>query len=466
METRLQDAGPHERLLTVSLPEAELESAMGAAARRIAKEIKVKGFRPGKAPRQIVESMVGTERVREEALQAALPDIVSTALNEAELNPAVTPTVSDTRDTEDGIEVDIVVTLWPTVENLPIYEGRRIVIDAQDVSEDEVAAQLDRVRGQYAELEDVTRPADTGDYAMMDLGATRRGLPVPEASATDLLYEVGSQSFIPGLDDALLGSSPGDIKQTEAQLPEGFGDHAGDQVELRILVKGVRAKRLPELTDDWVSEVSEFDTVAEFRSELHSGLVDMKRTEAATEFRNRLIEELTTELDVEVPEAIVNSEMDGIVHRLVHQLEASGIDLANYLRITGQDEGSFLDDLRKQADQNLRSRVLLESVAEVENIQVEAEELDEVIEEFAAAANEPADEYREQLARSGQVVALAGDILRQKAFDHLVANVTAVDADGEPLDLEGPARDDEPAPEQTEDHSDGGADSAEVEETE
>ncbi len=458
----MEEAGPFERLLTVVIPDAEFESAKNRAARRLSRDLKVKGFRPGKAPRRLVESMVGAERVREEALQEALPGIVGSALEEAEIDPAVAPSVSATRDVEDGIEVDITVTLWPKLARLPEYAGRRMVVDTPEADEDEIDAQVDRVRSQYAELEDVSRPAQEGDFVMIDLGATKDGVAVDEASATDLLYEVGSRSFIPGLDEPLLGSSAGDIKQIETQLPDGFGDHGGEMVQLRILVKGVRARRLPELSDEWVAEVSEFETVEELRDQLAESILAMKRVEAATELRNRLIDELTSELDLALPEALVDAEMDNAAHRLVHRLEASGIDLGNYLRITGQDEQAFLDDLRGQAEQNLRTRILLESIAEAEGLTVEEEDLDEVVGQFAAAANEPADEYRKQLERTGQVIGLAGDILRQKAFDHLVASVTAIGADGSPVDLDGPGADDE----SDEPDGDGESESAKVEETE
>jgi trigger factor len=264
VQTDIKEAGPFERILTIKIEESELESAKNKAARKLSQSMKIKGFRPGKAPRSIVERMVGESTLRSEAIEEALPALVGPAIDEAELEPATTPRVEDVRDAEGGgVDVDVKVTLWPLLDAIPDFAGRTVEIESPVVTDEEIDQQMDRLRDQYAELEDVERPASDGDFVMINISASADGEQIPEATAEDLLYEVASGSFIPGLDDLLGGASQGDIREGPGTLPPGFGQDEPRQANLKVLVKGVRAKQLPEVTDDWVSDVSEFDTVDE-----------------------------------------------------------------------------------------------------------------------------------------------------------------------------------------------------------
>ncbi len=435
MQTKLTESGPFERLLTVSIDESELESAKEKAARRLSKDMRVKGFRPGKVPRRIVEQMVGAERLRSEALEDALPEIVGTALDEAEILPAVVPSVSGTRDTDTGVEVDVTVTVWPKASELPDYRGRRIVVDSPEITDEEVEQRIDQVRDQFAELERAERAAAAGDFALLDLTATQGDERIEEASATDLLYEVGSGSFIPGLDDALTGATAGEIHDFDGTLPAGFGDRSGEDVRFTVLVKEVRVKRLPELSDDWVDEATEFETVSELRAEFTRVGAEMKLREAGTALRQRLLDELLAELDLDVPQALIEAESQAIAHDFVHRLEQQEIEIDTYLSVTGQTEDQVYDGMAAQAERNLRTRVLLEAIAAAESVQVDADAVDEVITALASSARRPVEEFRSQLVQSGQIQALVSDMLRQKTIDLLADLAEPVDADGNPVVL-------------------------------
>jgi trigger factor len=440
VNTEVTEAGPFERTLTVHLDEAELDAAEDRAARKLSQEIKVKGFRPGKAPRAIIESMVGAERLRTEAIEEALPEVVTNALIEEELAPVTTPAVEDIRDGEDGgVAIDVRITLWPSVESVPSYVGREVVVDVASVDDVEIEEQIDRFRNQYADLEEVARPADTGDYVMVNITALDGDDLIEEVSASDLLYEVGSSSFIAGLDEILLGSSAGDIREGPGTLPEGFSEGVSGEVTLRALVKEVRGKKLPELTDEWVSDVSEFESVAELQDRISTNMQAMKASTAAGAFQEQLVTELADELDIELPAGLVDAEVEASLHNLQHSLEAQGLDLNNYLQVTGQDPEAFLADLRERAQQSLRTRVLLEAVASDAELEVEAEEIDAAVVELSAQSEQDADEVRAALVESGQIQALAGDILRRKALDLVLKEAAAVDADGNPVDLTPPA---------------------------
>jgi trigger factor len=466
MQTQLTEAGQFERMLTLTLAEDELESAKETAARKLSQDMKIKGFRPGRAPRSIVERMVGGAALRSEAIDVALPGAVGDALADTELVPVTTPRVEDMRDLDDGgVEIDIRITLWPTVDTVPDFAGRKIEVELPTVEDAEIDDQIERFRSQFAELEDVSRAADEGDFVMINLTALDGTAPIPDASADDLLYEVGSNSFLGGLDALVAGSSAGDIRKGPGTLPAGFGDHEGE-VTLSVLVKGVKGKKLPEVTDEWVSDITEFETIEDLRSDLHRGLYAMKLSATGQQFSDSVVEQGTAELDVELPDALIDAEMEAQFHNLSHRLESQGIELANYLQITGQDQESFVAELREHAVRNLKTRILLEAVAARDEMSVEDDELDEVIANLAASSDQDEEAVRQALVESGQVVALAGDILRRKALNHILEQAVPVDAQGEPVDLTPPGLDDDedesPEDESPEDDLDSAAASSEL----
>ena len=444
METTIAEAGPFERVVTVQIEDTALESAKDEAAKRLGKDLKVKGFRPGKVPRKVVEATVGPDRLRSEAIDVALPSIVADALTEAELRPAATPSVQDMRDTDGGgVEVDVKVTLWPTLDRLPLFEGRKVAIETPEVADEDIDEQVDRLRDQYAELEDVSHPVTDGDYAVINLSASVHGEPLDDLTANDLTYPVGSNSFVPGLDDQLMGSTSGSIVKYNETLPEGFGEHGGKEVTFSVLVKAVRAKKLPEVTDEWVEEVSEFESVDALKEELRSGLREHKLATARRQFADKVLEDLIDDMDLELPDGLVDAEMEYQVHRFVHRLEEQKIPLADYLRITGQDEQSLLADVRQQAERSLSVRILLDGIADSEGIEVADEELEEALGSLATASEQDPEEYRSALQESGQMEILTGDILRNKVIDRLVEAAVPVDENGAELSLDREEEDDD-----------------------
>lgn len=443
MNTNVTDAGPFEKLLTLQVPEADLEAAKSSAARRLSRDLKIKGFRPGKAPRRIVEATVGPERLRSEAIDDLLPSLVADALLAADLNPAVPPQIENMKDVEDGLEVEVKIATWPVLDRVPHYEGLEIEVSKPQPTEEELERQLARLRDQFADLEPADRPAVDGDFVSINLSATRDGEPVEEAAASDLLYEVGSASFVEGLDSELPGSTAGSILKFDAPLPEGFGDLAGQVVTMQVLVKEVRQKRLPDLTDEWVAEVTEFAGVDELREQLGKQIEEVKRGIARNELRTGVLEALLAEIDLELPDSIINAEMENTLHRFAHQLEGQGITIADYLRVTGQDQQVFVDDLRNQADRNLRTDLLLEAVAGAAGLEASPEELAEVVEALAGRAERDVEEYRAEFAESVREKAVMGDILKRKALEVLLESAVPIDESGNRIDLSTPESDEE-----------------------
>jgi len=438
LNTNVTDAGPFEKLLTLQVAEEDLEAAKSQAARRLSRDLKIKGFRPGKAPRRVVEATVGSERLRSEAIDDLLPSLVADALREVDLSPAVPPQVENMKDIENGLEVEVKVATWPVLDHVPSYEGLEIEVSQPQPTEEELDRQLTRLREQFADLEVVDRPAVDGDFVSINLSATRNGEPVEEAAANDLLYEVGSGSFVEGLDAELPGSTAGTIAKFNAPLPAGFGDLAGEELTMQVLVKEVRRRRLPDLTDEWATQVTEFTTVDELRQELSKQIEEVKRGIVRNELRTGVLEALLAEIDVEIPEAIINAEMENTLHRFAHQLEGQGISIADYLRVTGQDQQVFVDDLRNQADRNVRTDLLLEAVAGAAGLEVSEEELDEVVTALAGQAGKDVEEYRVEFTESTREKAVMGDILKRKALDVLLESAVPVDESGNRIDLSTP----------------------------
>ena len=443
MNTNVTDAGPFEKLLTLQVAEADLDAAKSQAARRLSKDLKIKGFRPGKAPRRIVEATVGPERLRSEAIDDLLPTLVADALREVEVRPAVPPQVENMKDIDTGLEVEVKVTLWPVLDHVPSYEGLEIEVSRPQPTEEELERQLNRLRDQFADLETVDRPAIDGDYVSINLTASRNGQPIEEAAASDLLYEVGSASFVEGLDAQLPGATAGTIVKFNAPLPEGFGELAGQEVTMQVLVKEVKQKLLPDLTDEWTAEVTEFATVDELRGELSKQIEEVKRGIVRNELQTGVLESLLAEIDILIPQAIIDAEMENTLHRLAHQLEGQGISIADYLRVTGQDQQVFVDDLRNQADRNVRTDLLLEAVAQAAGFEASPEELDEVVAVLAKQAEKDVDEYRTEFAESVQEKAVMGDILKRKALEVLLESAVPVDESGNRIDLSTPEDDEE-----------------------
>ncbi len=433
-DVTVTEAGPHEKLISFEVAEAELEPAKNAAARKISQEVKIRGFRPGKAPRAIVEATVGAERLRSEAIDEMLPKKVGDVLTELDIEPAVSPALESIEDSLTGVKVEVKVTTWPELGEVPEIHDRVVEVGSVEVTDEELDAQIDRFREQFASVEEVDRTASTGDFVSMDISATKDGEDVPEAAAAGLLYEVGSGGLIAALDESLVGAGAGDTVTFEGPLPEGFGEKAGMEVIYSVKVNDVRERVLPEVTDEWVTETTEFETVDELRSTLLGQMSDMKRRSLAGTFQDRALDQLVDEVVVDLPEALVRAEMDEVFHRFSHRLEEQQIGLEDYFRVTGIQQEAFISDLESQAERSLKTRLLLEAVIDVEGFEVGEEELASVIEMVVASSEDP-ERIRLALQNDLQRKNLAGDILRNKALEAIVNGARPVDEEGNEVDL-------------------------------
>ena len=433
MTTTVTESGAFERLVRFQLTDEQINEAKKGAARKLAQEVKIHGFRPGKAPLPIVEATVGADRVRQEAIDDLLNPVLNEVLTEEELEPAINPELESMDDVEGGVEVRVKVTLWPTVD-LPNYKNRNIEVTSPEVTDDDLAEQTKRMLEQFATVEEVERPAQEGDFVSIDLEASQDGEQIEEAKAEDILYEVGSGMLVEGIDDEVVGASAGDGIAFTGALPDGFGDRAGEEVIFSIKVHEVKQRILPELTDEWVDENTEFDTVDELAGALRERLADAKVRSVSREYSEKALSSLRDQLEIDIPEGLIRSEMDRHLHDFLHRLEDAELNLEDYFRASGTTQEAFLADLRNQAELSIRNRLVLDAVIEAEDITVDEDDLSNALQSMAARAEDPAG-YLRAFQQSGQELALASDILRNRALEAILSNANPVDEDGNPVDL-------------------------------
>ncbi len=433
MTATITETGPFERLVKFRLTDEEIAAGKTATARKLSQDMKLKGFRPGRAPLPVVEAAVGTDRLRSEVIDDLVPPALTQVLAAEEINPAVTPQLESLNEVDGGVDVEVLVTLWPTIE-LPSYKGRDIQVTSPEVTDEELEAQVTRMLEQFATVEEVERSAELGDFVSVDISATAGDEPIPEATAADLLYEIGSGLLIEGMDDLLVGAAAGESVVFDAPLPDGFGARAGEHVKFNVAVQEVKERILPPLDDSWVDENTEFETVGELYAELRERLTEAKHQAVSRQFAERALSTLVDQVDVELPDALIRAEMDEHLHRFLHRLQESELTLEDYFAATGIEQEAFVEDLRGQAELSLRNQLVLEALAEAEGIEVTEEDLSSTLRALATQSGDPV-AYLRAFRESGRELALASDILRNRALDVVFSNANPVDEDGNPIDL-------------------------------
>lgn len=410
--------------MRVEVPEDALGPALEEVYRRWAKEIKVPGFRKGRVPRQLIDARVGADAVREEALRDALPRFYSQALDAEELE-AIAPPEIEIVDFDPGspLVFEATVDTRPDIV-IPDLDAIQVDQPPTDVTDADVDEQLERLRDRFAELETVGRDARRGDFALIDLNGYRNDQPVEGASAPDYLYEVGSHSGPPQLDEQLEGARPGAILKFSDTLADG--ELAGEQISFTVLVKEVKAKKLPPLDDDFAKTVGEFDTLGDLKSDLRERLAGVKKEVVEEQLRGAVLEQLIASSDLDPPAKLVEGEFE---HRLSHfeeELKRAGLTMADYAGQANMTELEIRSEIRGQTAQSVKAELLLEEVARTQDIEVTQEDLGREVALAAAQTQRDPQEVAKELVSTGRLNAVAADIMRRKALDHVVQNVNVV----------------------------------------
>lgn len=416
--------------LSIAVDEAEFEADIDAAFKRIAREVRLPGFRPGKAPRKVLEARIGLEAARGEAFEQALPKYYLEAVDEHDVDVIAQPEWEITAGQESGD-----VAFEATVEVRPIvtvggYDGLRVTIPSPHVDAEEIDARIDRLRESFAELQDVERPAQTGDNVTIDIAGSREGEAMDGLTAEDYMYEVGSGTIVPELDEQLAGAKVGAVLEFTADHP--LPDE--DPVDFKVEVKGIKEKVLPEADDAFAAEASEFETIEELRADLEKRFGVVKKMQATMAVQQKTAEALAELVEEDAPEALVNQEMQNRLEDLGMRLQAQGIGIEQYLAQTGQDQEAFVSELRETAAQGVKVDLALRAVAVAEELEVDDEELEAEYEAVAERVGQKVAQVRKQLERNGQVAAVRSDLRTRKALEWLTEHVELVDEGGNTID--------------------------------
>ena len=416
--------------LYVEIDEAEFDRDIDRAFKTIAREIKLPGFRNGKAPRRVLEARIGIAPAREQALRDAIPQYLAKAVRENNVDLIATPEVEITGGEDAGpVEFDATCEVRPEIV-VPGYAGLRIELPSPVATDDQVQAAVDEELQRHGALVDVDRPAAKGDYVTLDLATTRDGEDVVGLSTEDWSYELGQGWVTEDFDDQIIGSSAGDeVRFTST--PKGI-EEAADFV---VTVKRVQVLELPEITDEWVADnLGEFETISEWREDISERLSENNLNTVRNQLVPKLTEVLAQLVEEEPPATMVGQDLQNRIQRTAEQLQSQGIDLETWMSVTGQSSEDFVNGLQAQSQQAVKVDLALRAVAAAEALEVSEDELDAEYTRMGIQFGQTAKSVRKAYEDNDAVGELTAQMLKSKALDWLLHRVEMVDPEGNPLD--------------------------------
>ncbi len=433
MKTDVEELSPTRVKLTIEVPFEELKTSLDKAYREVARQVRVPGFRPGRVPPRIIDQRFGRAAVLEQAVNEAVPELYSKALAEHDVVPLSQPDLEITK-LDDGKELAFTaeVDVRPSFD-LPDVSALSVTVENADVDPDQVEEYLGALRERFASLKTVDRTVESGDFVSIDLAATVDGETVEDAQATGVSYEVGTESMLDGLDEALTGMTAGESKTFTAEL--AGGERAGLEADVLVTVNSVKVKELPELDDEFAQSASEFDTVGELRASTRKQLTTMRQAGQAGQARERLLDTLIDQLDIPLPERIIEAEVEQRRHRLQDQLDQAGLDMQAYLDASDTTQAKMEADFEADAKRSVKAGFILDKLASQEDLKVSGEQLSAYVTEQAYRMGVAPDRLAQQLSDNGQLPAVAADVLRGNALTWLAEQATVVDEAGRPVDI-------------------------------
>jgi trigger factor len=431
VKTDVEELSPTRVKLTIEVPFEELKKSLDQAYREVARQVRVPGFRPGKVPPRVIDQRVGRGAVLEQAINDAVPQFYSQAVAESEVVPLGQPDVEVTK-LDDGKELAFTaeVDIRPKFE-LPPLESISVTVDNAEVSPDQVEEYLKALRERFASLKTVEREVADGDFVSIDLAASVDGKPVEDAQATGVSYEVGTDTMLDGLDAALAGMSAGETKTFTAEL--AGGQHEGMEAEVQVTVNSVKVKELPELDDEFAQSASEYDTVGELRASTRKQMESMRKAGQAGQARERALEQLLDQLDIPLPERVIDMEIDQRRQNLASQLDQANLTMKAYLESSNQTREQLDADFDADARKSVKAGFILDKLATDEELKVTGEELSNYVAEMAYRMGVAPDRLAKQLSDNNQLGAVAGDVLRSNAMRLLGEKARIVDEAGRPV---------------------------------
>jgi trigger factor len=449
VKTDVEELSPTRVKLTVEVPFDELKPNLDAAYREVAKQVRIPGFRPGRVPPRVIDQRVGRGAVLEQAVNEAVPELYGKALQEHEVFALGQPDLEITK-LDDGKELAFTaeVDIRPGFE-LPNLDGLHVTVEDADVTPDQVEEYLGSLRERFASLKGVERPVEDGDFVSIDLAASVDGEPVEDAQATGISYEVGTGSMLDGLDEALAGLSAGDTATFTAEL--AGGTQAGLEADVQVTVNSVKVKELPPVDDEFAQSASEFDTIGELRAGTRKQLEQMRRTGQAGQARERALDAVLEQVDIPLPERVIDAEIDQRRRSLNDRLQRAGMTMDAYLEGSGQTAEGIEEEFAADARRSVKAGFILDKLAVDEEMGIESSELNAYITEQAYRIGVTPDQLAQQLTDQNQINSVVADVLRSKALTLITERATVTDETGRTVDIEAalraaPDEDEESAP--------------------
>jgi trigger factor len=435
VKSTIEELGPTRVRMAIEVPWGDLDHAFGEVYKELGKQVRIPGFRPGKVPNRILDQRLGRPVVLEQVVQHAIPEVYSEVVRDNQVRVLGQPEIEVTRlDDNETLAFTAEVDVAPQVE-LPDLDNLAVTVEDVAVTDEEIDQQVDVMRERFAMLTGVERPAQDGDFVSIDLEAKLDGEVLEDGTTTGMSYEVGAGNLMDGLDDAVRGLSADE--STTFTTPLLNGPNAGEDAEVTVTVRSVKAKELPELDDEFASTASEFDTLEELREDVRQRLQRVKTMQQGAEARDKLVEHLIETIEVPVPENLVEREVQWRGQTLEQELGQAGMGWDDYFQAAGVDNREAYDaDLRTNVVQAVKTQFILDAIADAREVTVDNDDLSAQIVAQAQRSRISPEQYAQQLQSSGAIAEFVADVRRTKALAQLLEKTTITDASGNVVDLE------------------------------
>lgn len=432
MKSTVEQLSPTRVRINVEVPFAELEPDFQRAYKELAKQVRLPGFRPGKAPAKLLEARIGREAMLDQIVNDALPSRYGQAVAESDVQPLGRPNIEVTKkeygqDLQFTAEVDIRPKISP-----PDLSALTVSVDPIEIGEGDVDAELQSLRTRFGTLTAVDRPVAVGDVVSIDLSATVDGEDIPNAAAEGLSHEVGSGRLIAGLDDAVVGLSADESRVFTAKL--AAGEHAGQEAQVTVTVRSVKERELPEPDDEFAQLASEFDSIDELRASLSDQVRQAKRAQQAEQIRNATIDALLEQVDVPLPESYVQAQFDSVLHSALSGLNHDEARFNELLVEQGSSRAAFDAEARTASEKDVKRQLLLDALADELQVQVGQDDLTERLVTTSRQYGIEPQQLFGYLQERNQLPTMFADVRRELAIRAAVEAATVTDSDGNTID--------------------------------
>ena len=410
--------------IVVEIDKAEFNDALNQAYAKCRKNIMIPGFRKGKAPRKVVESMYGATVFYEDAINEIFPEIYAQAIEAQQLKAVGTPSVADMDTDENGNVVLTVSTeLYPEVK-LGAYKGIEVPKIPVTVTKAEVDAEVNRMAERNARIETVDREAKAGDTVVLDFEGFVDGKAFDGGKAEGYSLKLGSGSFIPGFEDQLIGCKAGDEKDVNVTFPKEYTPElAGKDATFKCKIHEVKETTLPELDDEFAKDVSEFETLAALRKDIKARFTKSRQEEADRAFENEAVELAAKNMTCDVPNCMIEEQLDKHLEQFAYQLQMQGMKIEDYAKMMGGDLKAMRESMRPMAETTVRSNILLSQIVDEEKLAVTDEEIEEELKKMAEQYQMELDKVKELVKKES----VEADLAAKKAIKLIVDNAVAVE---------------------------------------